>query len=174
MKNNKIKLLIIGILLVALAAPAAVLAYFTDYEEAWGGAVLNLEGETTIEEKADSAKKEVNIRNTGETDVIVRVAIYGDFVEKIDYDEGDWTHQEGDDWYYYNRILKPGEATASQITAWIDQGAAGAAGHDFDVVVVHESERVSYDGSAAFKVNKPEGWTNMPDIAGEASEEVGD
>ena len=55
MKNKKVKLLIASILLVALAVPAAALAYFTDYEDAWGGAVLKLEGETTIDEQVDSA-----------------------------------------------------------------------------------------------------------------------
>lgn len=171
MKNKKVKLLIASILLVALAVPAAALAYFTDYEDAWGGAVLKLEGETTIDEQADSAKKVISIRNTGETDVVVRVAVYGDFVKNVDFGEGDWAHQDGDDWYYYKKILKPGEATP-EITAWVDVEAAGAAGHDFDIVVVHESERVSYDGTAENNVNKPDGWTNMPNIKG-SSEEVG-
>lgn len=171
MKNRNIKLLIAAVLLVALAAPAAVLAYFTDYEEAHGGALLQLEGETKIHEEADSDKKVISIENTGETDVVVRVAVFGDFVNEIEYDEKDWAKAEGDEWYYYRRILKPGESTPA-ITAWVDKEAAQEAGHDFEIVVVHESERVSYDGTAQNKVNRPEGWDRMPVITG--SEEVGD
>ena len=170
MRNKKLKLLIAGILLVALAAPAAVTAYFTDYEEGHGGAVLNLEGQTELHEQPEDDKKTISIENTGETDVIVRVAIYGNFLGEVDYSAEDWTYDEEGGWYYYNSILKPGEST-SDIVANIDVAKAKEAGHDFDIVVVHESERVTYDGSAKNKVVKPEGWI-LPDIS--ASEEVGD
>ena len=114
----------------------------------------------------------ISIENVGETDVVVRVAIYGDYIDwdKSTIGEG-WTRADGDEWYYYNKILKPDETT-STITAKVDKTAAEKAGHDFDIVVVHESERVSYDGTADNKVRKPDGWTNMPAIYG-SSEEVG-
>ncbi len=171
MKNRKMKLIIAAVLLVALAAPAAVLAYFTDYEEAQGGAVLKLEGETTIHEDADSEKKVIAIKNVGETDVIVRVAVYGNYVKHpLTYEESsDWI--EDGDWIYYKRILAPGETTSS-ITAFVDTEAAVAAGHDFDIVVVHESHRVSYDGTEENKVVLPEGWS-YPEIAAGMTEEVG-
>ena len=169
MKNRKKKMLIAAVLLVALAAPAAAYAYFTDYEDAYGGAVLKLEGETTIHETPEDAKKTISIENTGETDVIVRVAVYGDYLGNIDYDAGDWT-KDGE-WYYYNSILEPG-GTTSDIVANIDTAAAKAAGHDFDIVVVHESQRVSYDGTEENNVVLPEGWT-LPDISVGMTEEVG-
>ena len=173
MKNRKMKLLVVGLLLVALVLPAAAYAYFTDYEDAWGGAVIKLEGETKIHEEASTDKKVVSIENTGDTNVIVRVGIFGDYISGITFEnKKDWTHKDGDDWYYYSQILKPGETTSS-ITATVNKTAAEDAGHDFDIVVVHESERVSYDGTADNKVRKPDGWTNMPAIYG-SSEEVGD
>ena len=171
MKNRKMKLLVAAVLLVALAAPAAVLAYFTDYEDAHGGALLKLEGETTIHEDADSEKKVISIENVGETDVIVRVAVYGDYVKHpLTYEESsDWI--EDGDWIYYKKILAPGQTT-SRITAFVDTEAAAAAGHDFDIVVVHESQRVSYDGTEQNKVVLPDGW-RYPDIAAGVTEEVG-
>ena len=179
MRNRKVKLLIASILLVALAAPAAVLAYFTDYEEAHGGAVLKLEGETTINETPKDAKKTISIKNTGKTDVVVRVAIYGDYLGDIDCSADDWT-KDGD-WYYYEGVLAPNEST-SDIVANIDVEAAKAAGHDFDIVVVHESERVSYtgtlkdDGTIENKVVRPDGWSSKWKLPTQpvASEEVGD
>lgn len=174
MRNRKMKLLVASVLLVALAAPAVAFAYFTDYESAWGGAVIKLEGETTIHEEASTDQKVISIENIGETDVVVRVAIYGDYIKWGESTIGDgWVHKDGDDWYYYDKMLKPGEST-SEIVVKIDKDAATSDGHDFDIVVVHESERVSYDGTADNKVSKPEGWTNMPAIFGTSSEEVGD
>ena len=179
MRNRKVKLLIASILLVALAAPAAVFAYFTDYEEAHGGAMLKLEGETTIQEKPEDAKKTISIKNTGKTDVVVRVAIYGDYLGEVEYSESDWT-KDGE-WYYYEGVLSPKEST-SDIVANIDVKAAKEAGHDFDIVVVHESERVSYtgtlkdDGTIENRVVRPDGWSGSWKLPTQpvASEEVGD
>lgn len=165
MRGKKFQLLIAGVLLIALialTAPMGVQAYFTDYEEAHGGAVLNLEGKTELHETPEDARKVISIENTGETDVIVRVNIYGDFLGDVEYGD-DWTYDEDSGWYYYNSILTPGSST-SEIIANVDTEAATAAGHDFDIVVVHESERVSYDGSEENKVVKPDGWI-LPDIA---------
>lgn len=149
----------IVIAVLMMMSAAAVYAYFTDYEDAHGGAILELHGETEIKEKPEDDKKTVTIRNTGETDVIVRAAIYGDNLTET-ADEKDWV-KDGDYWYYLH-ILKPGEET-SEIVAEIDVKAAKEAGHDFDIVVVQESERVSYDGTPENKVVKPEGWA-YPDI----------
>ena len=77
MRNETLKILIAAILLVALAMPMGAFAYFTDYEDAHGGAVLKLEGETQIEETPDDAGKTISIKNTGETDVIVRILCPG-------------------------------------------------------------------------------------------------
>lgn len=171
MKKFKSKGLIAAIVLTVLALPAAAFAYFTDYEGAWGGAVLKLEGETQLHEEVSDDQKTISIENIGETDVLVRVAVYGDYLSGT-AGEG-WVQAEGDEWFYYDAILAPGEKT-SDLVAKIDTQAAKDDGHDFDIVVVHESERVSYDGTDENKVNKPDGWTNMPDIFGESDKEVGD
>lgn len=171
MRMRKSKLLIAVTLLTVLALPAAAFAYFTDYEGAWGGAVLRLEGETQLHETAEDDKKTISVENIGETDVIVRVAVYGDYLETVSGDG--WVHAQGDDWYYYDKILTPGDVTTDLVAA-IDTSSAKEDGHDFQIVVVHESERVKYDGTAKNKVVQPDGWTKMPDITGESGKEVGD
>lgn len=154
--------MILVLLAVLVLSTGVAYGYFTDYEKAEGGAVIHLNGQTVIEEKADKDKKEVVIANTGKTDVIVRVAVYGDFIKDIVIaNPSDWTEDEG--WYYYNSILPVGGET-SKITVNIDKEAAEAAGHDYEIIVVHESQRVVYDGTDANNVVKPEGWTH-PDIA---------
>ena len=181
-RKSASRLLVIGILLVALVVPAGItFAYFTDYEDAHGGAVIQLSGETQLHEDPKDDSKTVSIENTGETDVIVRLAIEGDFMKSVTPDvPEDWKTAKDDNgvnWWYYTKILKPGETT-SEIVALINVSEAGESGHDFDIVVVHESERVSYEGvkegdQFVNKVVKPAGWA-YPDITVEASEEVGE
>lgn len=173
-RTKKAKCLIAGVLFVVLALPAAVFAYFTDYESAYGGAILKLEGETELQEEASTDKKVISVKNIGETDVVVRLAVYGDYIDWESSGIGDnWSRESGDDWFYYDKILHPDEST-SEITVMVDKKAAEADGHDFNIVVVHESERVAYDGTEDNKVKKPDGWTNMPTIVAESSKEVGD
>ena len=162
MKKIMNKRTIIFVLLAALIFSTGVAyAYFTDYEQAKGGAAIYLNGQTIIEEEAKNDQKTVRIYNNGKTDVIARVAIYGDFITETAKVESDWD-RDGEFWYY-RKILHPGEST-SDIVANIDVTAAEAAGHDLEIIVVHESSRVLYDGTEANNVVKPNGWT-YPDIS---------
>ena len=173
MRKKSKKLIVICAVLIALvASTTAAYAYFTDYEQALGGAQIKLEGQTEIHEEADDAQKTLSIKNTGETDVIVRVAAFGDFIDwdNSTWADGDWM-KEGD-WFYYKKILKP-DASTSEIVIKIDTEAAKKAEHDFDIVVVHESQRVSYDGTAENKVVKPDKWPNSWYDLGIAAESEG-
>ena len=165
MRKQGMKRLSIALVLLTLMALTAGIAYgyFTDYEEAAGGAEIRLNGETVIREQADDEKKVIAIENTGEADVIVRVAVYGENITVKPDVSSDWI-EDGDFWYY-NGILSPGEVT-SNLTALIDTEAAEAAGHDFDIVVVHEMARVVYDGTEENNVVLPEGWS-YPELKAE-------
>lgn len=166
-RKKRLLLTTVIVLAVLLACTCVAFAYFTDYEDAHGGAVLRLEGESELHETPEDDKKIISIENTGETDIIVRVAVFGDYVTE-EADEEDWI-KDGDYWYY-KHILEPGKST-SEIIANIDTKKAKEDGHDFEIVVVHEIERVTYDGTEENKVVKPEGWT-YPDIAAGMPEEV--
>ncbi|MBR3147515.1 MAG: hypothetical protein IKF54_05165 [Eubacterium sp.] len=165
-KSRKI-IAVFVMLAVLTAGTTAAFAYFTDYEDARGGAVLTLESESELHEIPEDDKKTISVQNTGYSDIIVRISVFGSFVT-VEADESDWV-QDGDYWYY-KHILGPGEST-SDIIARIDTGKAAEAGHDFDVVVVHESERVTYDDTDENRVVKPEGWA-YPDITVAGQEEV--
>lgn len=167
-KSRKL-ITICAVLIALIASTTAAYAYFTDYEEAQGGAQIKLEGETYIHEKPENTQKTISIENTGETDVVVRVAAFGDFIDwdNTTYSGDDW--MKDGDWWYYKKILKPGKTT-SKIVVKIDTAAAKEAGHDFDIIVVHESERVTYDGTAANKVVKPDGWPDRWNSLGIAAD----
>lgn len=155
-KSNKL-IVVCAVLIALIASTTAAYAYFTDYESALGGAQIKLEGQTHLNEEPSNTQKVLSIENTGETDVIIRVAAFGDFIdwESSTWKDSDW--KKIGDWFYYKKILSPGETT-SEIVIKIDTAAAEKAEHDFDIVVVHESSRVTYDGTTANKVVKPDKW----------------
>lgn len=139
------------------------LAYFSDYEEASGGAVMNLKGETEIEEHMDGTTKHIVVKNTGDrTNMITRVLIFDNQYMTVSFNKSDWYEvvKDGYKIYYCRKVLKPGdesgELTASLKTEW---SGSEKPDYDFDVTVVHESAIATYDGD---KVVVPTDWNDIP------------
>ena len=139
----KRKLLILSVLAICIATLAAgTLAYFTSEGKAHN--VITTGGvEIAVQEWADEEKqtpfedvtgimpgmtvtKIAEIKNTGASDAWVRVKVeknirlQGDGTPdtglvELKLNTVDWTEKDG--YYYYNKILKPGEATAPIFTA---------------------------------------------------------
>ena len=151
MKNRKLLITALSLILCLTVSIGLAVAYFTDYEAAKGGAVLQLSGQTEIEETVKETGKEIAIKNTGETEMVTRVMIIGDESKVTKIDLGaDWTGPDEDGWYYYNKALKPAGQdgdTTSLIKATIELGEDDDI-KDFDVIVVHESARAVYNGDA--------------------------
>lgn len=155
--NNRLTLAIFTLVLCLSISVGIAAAYFSDYEEASGGATLNLGGITELTEGSRDDAKEVIIENKGKTNMIVRVAIYGaeEFMQPLKFAaKNDWA--QAGDFYYYKKILQPGEKT-SMITAEVKQSWEGNTAPDFDyeVTVVHESAQAVFDGKV---LAVPEGW----------------
>ena len=171
MKKNKLLIMALSLTLCLTVSIGLAVAYFTDYEDAKGGAVLHLGGRTEIEEHVDKDKKEVTLRNTGEVDMVVRVLFFGGDQTGANYEvlpdqSSDWTGS-GNTWYY-NKILKPGEST-SKLVASVEGSVKDGDHIDFDITVVHEAKRATYAQDSGGKniVAAPEGWDGFPVIAAE-------
>lgn len=166
MKRNKRLTLLAAFLLCLTVTVGITAAYFTDYESGKGGASIALSGQTGLKEDMEGNNKVISIVNTGETDMIVRVMIFGD--------ENRMTVKPGEGWikgddgaYYYSRILKAGKDggegdSTPEIIAEVT-AKEGEEPEDFDILVVHESSRVVYDGQGepsadGQKLAAPEGW----------------
>ena len=150
-------LLVVAIALVLSMTVGLTLAYFSDSTAAKGGKAVTLGGQTKIEEQQNDDNKVIWIKNTGETDVIVRVAAYGP--TEITYSGDGWT-AGGDGYYYYDRVLQAGE-TSDPLTAKWDVPAD--LGDDYNVVVVHESDQVVYDASGRVIAPKADpAWAVVP------------
>lgn len=155
--KNRIVLTVFTLALCLSISVGIAAAYFSDYEEASGGATLNLGGVTELTEGNREDAKEVVIENKGKTNMIVRVAIYGaeEFMQPLSFaNKDDWA--QAGDFYYYKKILKPGEKT-SMITAEVKQSWSGntAPEFDYEVTVVHESAQAVFNGKV---LDVPEGW----------------
>ena len=158
--KNKKTLTIFALVLCLSVSVGITTAYFSDYEEASGGATLNLGGITEITEGNREDGKDIVIENKGETNMIVRVAIYGaDEYMNLNVPD-DW--KKAGDFYYYQKILKgvdgdkPGDKT-STLVANVKQSWVGSTppAFDYEVTVVHESAQAVFDGK---ELAVPAGW----------------
>lgn len=165
MKTRKTVITALSLIMCLTVSIGLTVAYFTDYEAARGGAVINLKGYDEIEEHFDGNDKVVSIKNTGETDLVVRVRAYGDNLTPNSAKNTDWAGDKDGSWWYYSKILKPGDSTSEirfEVRGRVDPDDPV----DFDVTVVQEAERVTYmqDDKGRNIVAAPEGWDSLPVI----------
>lgn len=165
-RNRKTIIAVIAAMLLLFTSAGLTLAYFSDHTHAEGTLMLNLQGTSEIEEDVDeNGTKTINISNTGKTDLVVRVAIYGPWPTEAaqaadtSCDTNDWELLNG--YYYYKHILKPGEKT-SAITAKIENIPAGSDVDAYAITVVQQAAVVTYDENGS--IVKPDKWDNIPDI----------
>ena len=165
MKIKKIISYSVMFMLVSLIAFTGVKnsgAWFSDYKELSGDASLKLSHLTKITEEIDKdSNKTVKITNIGETDVVVRVKLFGG--SYVEITAGDNWKLSDDGWYYYEKVLTPKEVS-TEIFANINKESAPD--YDFDVVVIMESERAIYEGDQLVKpveswdITYPKGGNN--------------
>lgn len=165
MKPGKLKLIIavLAVILALSASSGVALAYFSDYEAALGERTLTLNDETQIEEEVTDTEKTIKITNTGDTAVVVRVAIYGPDGMKVEA-SSHW--KKSGDYYYYDQVLEPGASTET-IKASVADIPVTADMSEFEIIVDHESAIATYsyvDGRNV--VNSPAGW-DLPTIVAE-------
>ncbi len=176
--RKKVLLIISCLMLLAVAVftvPKA-LAYFTDFETSQGSGSVSLTWRTELKEEVKDNNKYITVLNTADketgTPCLVRVQVFGeDLEEYITVAESDgyanWVrgiNADGtfDGWWYYQGILSPGESTGGadagdELLVMVNQEQAPA---DFNIIVVHESSRVTYENNTSVRV--PDGW-NPPD-----------
>ena len=160
---NKKNLLVIAIALVLSLSVGLTLAYFSDYNAAKGGKGIALGGTTELHDDYDSDKKTVSIENTGDVDVIVRVAVYAPVVD------GQTVTVSGDNWakvgegdnarWYYTEVLKPGASTDDLIvnTEYLKENAD--LGDVAEVIVTHESVQAVKDANGKYVL--PSDWADV-------------
>lgn len=169
--RKKVVMLIIAAILLLSVSIGVTLAYFSDYEEASGGATLKLGGETEMTEGSDSASKHIVVENTGRTDMITRVMIFDNEHMTVTLEnEKDWhvTEIEGGKCYYYTKILAPGKKTSAIDAELSIEWQGEEPEYNFDVTVVHESAQAVFNGRT---LATPNGWDDISNIISPDKEE---
>ena len=154
MKRNKRYLLIAFLSLLLLLPYGAKLtgAYFSDRDEAKGSNSIKLGQTVTITEEVDSeGNKDVTLNNTGDTPVVVRVAVFAN-AAYIEEPAGENWVNGGDGYYYYKKVLAPGESTS---VLEVNLKKENIPNYHFEIVIIEEAERVTYNGDS---VARPDGW----------------
>ncbi len=151
--NRRIVLLVMSLVLVISVAIGATMAYFSAYDAHKGEVALALKGGTEIEEQTGENQKVVTIHNTGDTVVVVRVAIYGPSPMNISGEK--WTPKTvgGTDYWYYDEAILPG-GQSTPLTARYEGNVTDA---NMEIIVVHESETAQFKNGALVD---PDNWFN--------------
>ena len=166
-KHNRLFIMALSLVLCMSVSIGLAVAYFTDYENARGGAILKLDGQTELHEEPSDTQKIITIKNVDKTDMVVRVMVIADESHLGVIEGNDWFGPDDDGWYYYKKVLKGspdgehGDETSrlvAKVTADADENI-----NDFEIVVVHEAERAVYEqktveGKIVNVVSAPEGW----------------
>ena len=151
---------LLAVLLCLSVSIGAAVAYFSDYEEAAGAAEVKLGEQTELTEGNDGDNKHIVVKNTGETNMIVRVAVYGsDEYMDVSYSKDDW--QKIGDFYYFKKVLLPQESTSAIDATVKTEWQGKKPDYDFDVTVVHEAAQAVYDRD---KLVSPEGWADISNV----------
>ena len=150
---------LLAALLCVAATAGTALAYYTDTARASGMVPLAIPDDpppsTEVEEELVDGSKDVVVRNTGDVPALVRVRVIcaeANADVAITRATPDWVLPEGQSaageqrgWYYYNRLLAPGEAT-SVLHVGVEPKEGAAA--EFDVVVVQQCAAEVTSGEA--------------------------
>lgn len=151
-KHNRIKMFVVfAIVLVFAASAGFTLGYFSDHAKATGSVTLKLNGQTVIDEHVDpeTGEKDIQITNTGDNEMVLRVMIYGPDEMVVTANSTYWD-KRSDGYYYYKKVLAPGESTPEgTLVASIKKINEDDAdlGDSFDIIVKHQSALAAYDSN---------------------------
>ena len=133
-------------LIISAVAVKPTMAYFTDTTKAEGGFQIKIgDGDPEIHEEVSGMTKKITIKNTGDYPIFVRAkAIYPDDCKVTFEPTGGWS-DGGDGYYYYDNPVAPKESTPEDTPLTLKISRAETSTGDFNVIIVQEATRVSYD-----------------------------
>lgn len=164
--NKKYLVLLASVALLLTVSVGSTVAYLVDKADEVVNTFTPTRLETDVVEtfgKVDDVmtKSSIQIRNDGNIDAYVRVAIYGNWVNEkgeivkpwtgeVDYDTETWA--KIGPYYYYNYRLPPegNDLTSNLLDSPITQGTIPEGAHHLVINVIHQS--IQADGVNANKV----------------------
>lgn len=138
-------LLLAVVLTVTAVSPKRSSAYFTDYTTLKGEVQLNYLFREEIHEEPKGLTKEFSVRNSGNTEVVVRVKVLKGTQIAADYQGTNWTPAD-DGYVYYGTPASPIPVAPGEETALLKivLKPADDFKSDFNVVVAEETVPALY------------------------------
>lgn len=170
--TNKIRILIavFAVALFAMLAIPSSYAYFTARDTTktvYTFAKIDTEIEEPQPElQATYIIKRPSVRNIGDTGCMIRVRLnaspeklFTDGALELDVNKGEWI--KSGDYYYYNKVLEPGETTSSVINGIFIKDKSQLT-EDFDVAITQESIQYKISNSEEYlDAKNADGTINM-------------
>ena len=146
MKTKWLYLVAAITLIISAVAVKPTMAYFTDTTKAEGSFQIKIgDGDPEIHEEVVEMTKKITIKNTGDYPIFVRAkAIYPDDCTITFEPTGGWSDGK-DGYYYYKDPVGPKESTPADTPLTLKITRAETSKGDFNVVIIQEATRVSYD-----------------------------
>lgn len=155
MKKMQKCLLLCALLMVICATVKPAMSYFTTFVTAKGGYIVHMQETSEIQETVKGLEKSIVIQNTDpKVPVYVRAKAIASDEYKPTAEAGEgWTLEQADGWFYYTKMLNPGEKTPDgdplvfKVTTpkMVVNDKESVEINDINVVVVYESAPVLYD-----------------------------
>lgn len=183
MKNNKKIVSLLAIISILSVMVFSTLAYFTAEDSALnkittGNVEIELHDETLNDKEelvafpedgftgimpGDVVSKVVNVKNTGDNPVWIRVELDKSITEglnfngiALDINSADWT-LGADGWYYYNKLVNPTEVTSNLLTKVTFDKLLGNEYFDAHVEIDVSAQAVQSQNNGT-TVLEAEGW----------------
>ena len=145
MKRKSIFVAAFAAVMAAATSVGSAWAYFTTYAEAQGGYTISLGDETRVEEEFSDWTKHIAITSAeGSEPAYIRVKAFSGSQYTFVYSDSAGKWEPGEDGYYYYADIVEGGQTTEPLDVRIEDIPEDA--QEFNVVVVHESTPVQYDG----------------------------
>ena len=132
---------VVAVVLITAVSTKEAMAYFTTYATAQGSLPVTLGPKTEVHENFKDWTKNIQVENTGDVSVYVRVKVIAGSQFTITAKGSNWS-AGNDGYWYYSKPVAVGELTES-IEAYIKVVADVES--SFNIVVVQECTPVEYD-----------------------------
>lgn len=147
---------VFGIIIISIIFSTATYAYLTDKDSEVNEITIGKNTTEIVEEfdppneivPGTSFTKKVEVKNTDSVSCYIRVfcefsdSTYADLFS-LDLNKDDWTEKQSDGYYYYKKIVKPGETTEPLFTT-VTYNGSSVLNKSFDIIINEES--VQSDG----------------------------
>lgn len=141
MKNKKLLLALLAVIMVLSVSIGPALAYFSTYTVAEGKKTVKVVPDTTITEKTRTeSQKVLFVTNSGDAPCFVRATAFAGGGVTLGTTGGNgWAAQNSEGYWVYTSVLMPGETTAELEIPISGIPATANEGDSLNIAVVYES-----------------------------------